>query len=248
MPTKTPRYWKKLERHPLSAEYDDVPEAVMEQMVADIKEHGVINGRKVTLYEDKVLDGWQIYTACLKAGHKPDFTYVPRHLTAEQFVRIVNDNRRHESAEAAARRVKQRRERVVAARAEGKSTTQIAEEEGVSQPTIVRDLQAAGYTPEYPEKVTGKDGKTYSTRKAEREPGDDSADEKAEAELPRNGKVIFDRKPFDEAWGALLRQIDKLGKGYKAKDTPAAEGLRRMLQEFKTSFFQWHKDLKAAAK
>jgi hypothetical protein len=97
---------------------------------------------------------------------KPPFQGVPRGMTPERFVELMNDARRHESADVIEHRARLRRERVVAARQEGKSIRAIADAEDVSEKTVRNDLEKAGAegsAPELPEgKVSGRDGKKYS--------------------------------------------------------------------------------------
>jgi hypothetical protein len=239
------RYWKKLKRHPLSAEYPDISGAAAEQMREGIRRFGVLNGRKVTVHEGMVLDGWQMYQACVAENVQPKFQEVPRGMTPEEFVEVVNDNRRHETQELALIRIAHRRQKVAELRAEGKSTHEIAETVGASQATVVRDLGATD-SRESVDKVKGKDGKFHPATKPEREPGDDSAEEKAEREAPKNGKPLWTAEKFDQAFGVLVREIDALGKCYKAKETPDAHALRRILKEFRSQFAKWHQQLKKA--
>jgi hypothetical protein len=166
--------WKLLERHPDSSDYEDVSDAVFAEMVEGVNEYGVID-RKITIDEGKVLDGWQLLQACIKANVKPTFAARPDGVPREVFVKIKNDLRRHESEAAAEKRINDRRRRVAAKRAEGQSLRSIAKEEGVSKKTIENDIEASRclpldtcgdgpYTPE-PNKVTGRDGKTYPAAK-----------------------------------------------------------------------------------
>ena len=78
----------------------------------------------------------------------------------------LNTARRQMTREDMAEARKARIDRVIEARSQGQSTRTIAKTEGVSQPQVLRDLQAAasGDTPVSPEpqKVTGVDGKAYS--------------------------------------------------------------------------------------
>lgn len=135
-----PTEWKQLERHPLSAEYADLPEAVFRQMVDAIREHGIVD-RSVTLHEGKILDGWQFHRACLAAGVQPDYVDVADMLVSpEVYVAIKNDLRRHETPQQAERRIAARRQRVAEARAEGNSLRAIAESEGVDERQIRKDL------------------------------------------------------------------------------------------------------------
>jgi hypothetical protein len=79
-----------------------------------------------------------------------------------------------------------------------------------------------------------------------REPGDDTeaieAEKRAERQA-KNGRMAYDWSGLDEAWGKLLREIDKLGKCYRAKETPRAEGFRRLLVEWKANFREWYREL-----
>jgi len=170
MAFKQPRFWKTLERHPLSWEYEDIAGVAWDNFVADLKQFGILD-RKITLHDRQVLDGWQLLRACIECDLKPDFQGLPKRVTAEEFVRVKNDNRRHEANEL----ISKRRERVAKARAEGKSLRTIAVEEGVSAPTVLNDLENLPVVnpplttddskPEEPKKVIGTDGKTYSATK-----------------------------------------------------------------------------------
>lgn len=167
---KQPRIWRTFERHPLSGEYLDLDGPRFDRMAEVIKERGIANNRKITLHDGKVLDGWQLYRACIVADVKPEFQDVPKKWTPEEYVEAMNDLRRHESAEQEAKRIEARRQRVVEARESGKSIRTIAEEEGVSRGSVENDLKEApgvlGKTPG-PEggKVTGRDGKSYEASK-----------------------------------------------------------------------------------
>jgi hypothetical protein len=143
------RIWKTLERHPSSKEdYEDLSGRMFDQTVSDLKEFGIVKKRPIVLFEDKVLDGWQMLRACIEADVKPEFEEFAEdgELTAEKFVRICNDNRRHEPIAKILKRAEtdadKRRERVVEARQEGKSIRDIAKDEGVAIATVQRDLDS----------------------------------------------------------------------------------------------------------
>lgn len=80
----------------------------------------------------------------------------------------------------------------------------------------------------------------------DREPGDDTESE-AEAEAKNKkdrkeqGQPIFDKKRFDQSFGALVQTIDTVGKAYKVKEAPEAQALRDKLKEFLTEFKAWMK-------
>lgn len=135
--------WQHLARHPLSAEYGDVTGPAFEAMVANLQEHGLVTRRPVTLYEGKVLDGWQLQRACVKINRKPEYVELPAGVDPAVFVATANDHRRHETQAQALARVEARRTRVAEARRAGKSTRAIADDEGVDQKTVRRDLDAA---------------------------------------------------------------------------------------------------------
>jgi hypothetical protein len=155
--------WKQLERHPLSAEYADLTPAGREQMRAGLREHGIIGDRRITLYEGKVLDGWQLYQACVDEDIEPKFQELPEGVDPVVFVEIQNDRRRHEDMDTIMRRAQARCQRVVAARQEGQSLRAIARQEEVSESQVRADLKAAtaqGCAVGPPDgKVTGLDGK-----------------------------------------------------------------------------------------
>ncbi len=288
-----PRYWKKLERHPLSAAYPDISGRAWTQFVEDVKEYGILNKRKIVLHEGKVIDGWQLYRACIEADKKPVFEELklPSGLTADEWVKIQQENRRHESQEILERRATERRERVATARIAGQSTRTIAKQEGVSDTTIQRDIKEIASTAppgavEPPDgKIVGQDGKKRDATKStpdpkdlwcdnckragrspagckackamrdsaknkppEREPGDDTEVENEEKKRPKNGQILYDWKGFEAVYGKLIREIDSLGRAYRANNGAKANELRAMLGNFKKEFKAWGETLRSARK
>ncbi len=160
-------HWQSLKRHPLSAEYDDIkdidPEA-WAKTVDDVLNHGNVTGRKIFLYQGKIIDGFQFFQAHVAAGKTPEFEelVLPPDLSAEEWVKIVNDNRRHETEASRTRKADRRRKRIADMRAAGQSTRAIAETVGVSQKTVMRDIEALTESGDsvQPEsgKVKSKDG------------------------------------------------------------------------------------------
>jgi hypothetical protein len=154
-------------RHPLSADYDDIATEEMDELMDGLKRHGIVGNRRITLYQGKVLDGWQLFYACRRSG----INWPPRFqelqgddADAAAFVEIMNDRRRHEDPKIMMRRAQKRRERVVQLREQGKSERAIAVEVGASKTQVHRDLEEASGGPGGPPdgRVTGKDGKTYA--------------------------------------------------------------------------------------
>ena len=91
------------ERHELSEKWGDMPAKEFRDLVEDVRKNGVLH--PVTLYEGKVLDGWQRYRAALEAGVEcpaQDYTgddpagfvitanHVRRHLTPEARTRLLD--------------------------------------------------------------------------------------------------------------------------------------------------------------
>jgi hypothetical protein len=139
----TPSNWRDLKRHPLSAEYPDLPpEEGGNRMRAGLKEYGNIGDRRITLFEGMVLDGWQFLQACIYENLEPKFQVLVDGDPAA-FVEIMNDTRRHENSETIRLRAEGRRKRVVAARQQGQSLRTIAKEERISESQVRSDLKAA---------------------------------------------------------------------------------------------------------
>ena len=167
-----PRQWRKLKRHPLSAQYADIKGRAWTKFVENLRARGNVQQRKIMLYEGQIIDGWQFHRAHVEIGRPGDYRMLrlPKGVTAEEWVESVNDDRRHETQEAAMARAEERRKRVAEARAEGQSTRTIAEAEGISPSQVQRDLETAsgvpGGTPEPPDgKIVGRDGRKQAASK-----------------------------------------------------------------------------------
>ena len=162
------RFWKNLKRHPLSLEYKDLEGWEWEDFLESVKQNGILNQRKITLYEGMVLDGWQLQRACVILDIKPEYQGIPKKMNPSAFVGFCNDARRHETEEIRKQRREKRRARVVKGREEGKSTRTIADEAGVGESTVRRDLNASpapgGAGDEPVKEINGRDGKTYHVK------------------------------------------------------------------------------------
>lgn len=218
------------DRHPLSAQYDNLEGEAWDDFLQGVKANGVLNGRKIILHDGKILDGWQLYRACKELGTKVEFKTLPLDVDPEEFVSTVNDRRRHESQAAALARVAKRREAVAALRSEGKSLRGIASEVGVSQQQVKRDLEAVetnpGVTPvtvENPPKIVGKDGKKYKNPKKPRTKKPPQQEESVPPPTDEEGHAIPEHvRPafavlglYDEAKshaGKLRDLLDKIAK------------------------------------
>src|SRR3990167_10575229 len=104
-----PRFWKTLERHPISAEYEDITGDAWDDFLEHFRAFD--QRRPIILHEDKVLDGWQRQRACVKLGITPVYAQLPKGVDPREFVSQENDRRRHETPSAQAIRREMRRQR-----------------------------------------------------------------------------------------------------------------------------------------
>lgn len=161
---KQPKRWKNIERHPLGTKgYRNITGKAWTRFLEGVRQHGIVEKRGVTLYEGKVLDGYQLYRACVELNIKPYFKPIPKNMTAEDYVQVKNDNRRGATEEEQDDNTEARRLRVLEARQAGESVRSIAEAEKVAPSTIQRDLDAleekGEQTTPDTAKVKGADGK-----------------------------------------------------------------------------------------
>ena len=84
---------EQLTRHPLSALWGDIPEAEFAEMVEEFRR--APTRQMITLYEDKILDGWHRYRMCLDVGIEPFFNPLPEGQDPVTFVITRNAHRRH---------------------------------------------------------------------------------------------------------------------------------------------------------
>jgi hypothetical protein len=163
--------------HSLADQYPPMPQRELDAIVDAMLHGGYRAEFPVVLYQGRILDGRNRYLAAQLASVEATFvTFEGSEEEAARFVRDANEHRRHLSQEWLEERRKERMARVVSKRAEGKSTRQIAEEEGVSQKRIIDDLKDAaargmaqnesgdkGYSPDSSREIIGKDKKKYAS-------------------------------------------------------------------------------------
>ncbi len=170
-----------MEFHPLANEYPMMGPKELGRMEEGMRLHGFDKRFPILVFQDKILDGRNRFSAAAKAGVEPEFKqFRGTEEEARAFVQRANEERRHLTQEFLQQRRQERVERVAAARAQGESLRAIAEREGVSEKTIREDVRSAGPAAE-PAEVTGKDGKTYDQgkpRQARPKPGTNGAAEK----------------------------------------------------------------------
>ena len=137
--------WQIFPRHPAGADYPDLSAALAKRMRAGIEQYGVML-RPVVLKRESggmcVLDGWQMYQACIAAGVKPEFVELVSGIDPKEFVEIKNDCRRHESGEDKKRRIAARRQQIKADVVNGMPIKEAAKKAGVDRATVFRDLKA----------------------------------------------------------------------------------------------------------
>lgn len=133
--------------HPIADEYPTMPEHDLGRMEQGMRDHGYDPRFPIILYKKQILDGRNRWIASKRAGVKPTFaTFKGTEEETRQFAQLANEERRHLVPEWLEMRRKERIARVAASRQEGQSTRQIAEAEGISQPQVRRDLEAATET------------------------------------------------------------------------------------------------------
>lgn len=237
--------WKALQRHPISAEYGDIKGQAREDFVAGFSARHVPT---IVIYENMVLDGWQRFTACLENDIEPHFMTLREGEDPYAFVEKMNDRRRHESPEILCQRRQKRIDRVAAARREGKSIREIAEQEKKSIATIQNDIKDSGVYPHTPEsknieempKTVGKDGKEYDSAKSTtKEKPSSRTGPTPRTKHGKNGQPMIDWKDFHDHIQRLAHFVDRFGNAHDCLNVPVAESLRRRLNGFRTEFIAW---------
>lgn len=141
---EAPSTWKLFPRHQAGEDYADLTAPLAKRMRAGIEKYGVML-RQVVLKREQgglsVLDGWQMYQGCIAADVKPEFVELVSGIEPAEFVEIKNDVRRHEDAEARAKRIKDRKAKLREMVAGGATVKDAAEKLGVGRTTAFRDLK-----------------------------------------------------------------------------------------------------------
>lgn len=262
--------WKALKRHPLSGDYKDIGGHAWKLFVANLKKHGIVGHRKITLHEGQILDGWQLFRGCVELGIEPDFETLPEGVSPETFVETRNDTRRHETADEAASRIEARRKRVAEARTSGESIRVIAENEGVSHTTVKNDIEAAtvkGFTVDPPNgKSTGKDGKSRPATNPPpilcarcqrvgvtkdcsacieaRKPKETRPPPQNAKRNSKSGREKFNWRGFDTNLGVVARGPDDVARAFPGeKGSNEYKACLDAMKEFTETWKQWQKRL-----
>jgi hypothetical protein len=192
-----------MEWHPHALTYPLLEGEEYEAFKKDIRENGQREAVKYRMYrgQKQGLDGRNRECACKELGIDCRYEKVfVDDADVEAYIDSRNLHRRHLTAE-------QRRNRVLALRAGGQSTREIAASLGVSQTTVVNDLKGDEAAPgeqncspearngakstipasPQPPRVTGKDGKSY--------PANKQPDANSEPEIPARLREAFNCVP-----------------------------------------------------
>jgi hypothetical protein len=139
--------------------------------------------------EKFLIDGHSTYEICIAKRIKltePRVIKLPTRELALEWIDDHQEARRNLSPDAIKERRQKRIERVAELRKEGLSTRAIAEQEGISQPQVRRDLKDAGESPVSPDTKVSTSA-TQSTVESSGETGDSPEPEAAKV-VGRDGK------------------------------------------------------------
>ena len=116
-----------MQRHTLSALFQDMDPAEFRDLVESVKKHGL--REPITVFQGEILDGWHRYQACLETGVEPVFRELGEGENVVDFVVDYNLTRRHLNAG-------QRAMVAVQLRGETAKIADLAREARVSQRTV----------------------------------------------------------------------------------------------------------------
>lgn len=268
-PVRAPKNWRELPVHPLAELIEFGVGIDIDALAGYIAEHGYDASEYIVLYEGQILDGRSRRAACMRAEAKTEKRIIPsfaefqgknpaayvgkklhrQHLTESHRAMMgahlsqihgtaaegIEPTTQREAAELmnVSRRSIQNAQRV---QEDGSPDLVKAVNEGIV--TVNDAVKVVGLPPEKQKKAVEKvrEGKARTVVEAI-----------GKRNLPRpsaNGEEVYNLREFANKFGALWREIDDCGNAFKAKESPEASGLRRLLAEFKKGFEAWYKDLK----
>ena len=222
-----------LTRHPLSALWGDMPEEQYREFVEGLRKHHI--RQMIMTLDDKVLDGWHRYKACLELGIEP-FVAVYTESDPVGYVIRQNAMRRHLTPGQRAACIVACREWAEGGVDTGRLTggdpgsppvatvSDMAEEAGVSERTIQRA------------KVAQDAGLGEKTRSGELSPKAAAAQAKGEPNLPK-GPTPKER---------LEAQVDALAMEVQEK-AEENERLERALREARAQMSEYPHEREKAA-
>lgn len=222
---------KKLQRHPLSAlfsQYDLVDEK-LDDLAADIKEFGI--REPIKLYQGQVLDGWNRYTAAVRAKVEPVTINVgddEPDFDPWAYVLSANVQRRHMTASDIAAvyllkgqsEVKQPAGVPNGTVTKGKSVREVADELGVSRGTAERIKKVEQAEPEVRQAVINKEVSLDEGAKIAKLPKEQQA--KAVKEPRVKGEAAPapktpDQQLMDDAFGDMdpMEELERVTNDYQ---------------------------------
>lgn len=222
---------KKLQRHPLSAlfsQYDLVDEK-LDDLAADIKEFGI--REPIKLYQGQVLDGWNRYTAAVRAKVEPVTIEVgddEPDFDPWAYVLSANVQRRHMTASdiAAVYLLKGQSEVKMPSGVpngtvtKGKSVREVADELGVSRGTAERIKKVEQAEPEVRQAVINKEVSLDEGAKIAKLPKEQQA--KAVKEPRVKGEaapapLTPDQQLMEDAFGDLdpMEELERVTNDYQ---------------------------------
>jgi hypothetical protein len=261
--------------HPYAETYSLLEGDEYESFKADIAARGVREALKYRVVNGKKegLDGRNRLRACADLGIAcPEEEVSVFDADVEDYIDSLNLHRRHLTREQRQDRVLRLRARGQSLRniadAVGVSPATVLKDITDAEASAGVQNQTPGESQpstKSPKTVTGQDGKTYSSRKPRKKkakpcatcarkgaPTCDACREAFPRGFPRpgpeNGAVKWEWKEFDLHFGPLVREIDRLGNAYQAKESAEAEALRDDLRNYREKFHRWHKSLTGGQK
>jgi hypothetical protein len=217
------------EYHELANQWPMMEKGEYAAFVESIKKAGKIKTPAVIL-DGKILDGRNRQRAAQELGLPLPVRDFDLNLdgTPEEFVVNMNDDRRHETQDTIIARREARVRLVLEKKKEGKSNRAIADEVGVSEKQVRKDLKksvADWSAPEKSEpsngKVKGKDGKNYNAKKTDKEKK--AATEAAAAARAEREAAAEQDNPPEEVQSEEL--LDQNGQKLPVQAVPAFEFL-----------------------
>jgi len=133
---------RKYTLHPITDKFPEMSDAAYGELREDIKKNKQLVPI-VALPDSRIIDGKHRFLACQELGIPPvvEVYEGPQdEKSLLEYVRSLNARRRHLTADEVKAFAIKRQQKVKVLKAEGKTTRQIAEEAGVGQTTIQRDL------------------------------------------------------------------------------------------------------------
>lgn len=135
--------WRNFPRHPAGEDYGDLSDKLAKRMQEGIEQYGVMQ-RPVVLKRESdgmfVLDGWQMYQACIVVDVQPPFVELVGGIDTEDFVEIKNDFRRHETMPERMKRCRARTRKMKVDIGTGSSVKEAAAAAGIGIAQAYRDL------------------------------------------------------------------------------------------------------------